>query len=110
MRYRLAFAKTSDDLLRVSASVGRASGYIVAIYQDEEVFLHLIRHAGLAPEIVTTLEREVDLAFGPTQTPTCCEEIELINDQLKFLRLGEARRLRLASRLGGFIPAHASGQ
>jgi hypothetical protein len=94
MLYRLAFAKTSEGLLRVTASVGRSSEYVVAIYQNDEVFLHLIRHANLDPEIVTTLEREVVRTFGPAQPQTCCEDIELINDQLRFLRLGEARRLQ----------------
>jgi hypothetical protein len=94
MLYRLTFAKTSEGLLRVTASVGRFSEYIVAIYQDDEAFLHLSQHAGLDPEVVATLEREVVLAFGSTQTPTYCEELELIDDQLRFLRLGEARRLQ----------------
>jgi hypothetical protein len=97
MLYRLAFAKTSEGLLRVTASIGRSSEHVVAIYQDDGVFLHLIRHAGLDPEIVTTLEREVGRAFGPAQPPTCCEDIELINDQLRFLRLGEARRLQVVT-------------
>ena len=94
MFYRLTFAKTYEGLLRVTASVGRSSEYIVAIYQNDEAFLHLIQHAGLDPEVATRLEMDVDRAFGPARTPICCEELELSNDQLRFLRLGEARRLQ----------------
>ena len=81
MLYRLAFAKTSEGLLRVTAGVGRSSEVIVAIYQNDEAFLHLIQHAGIDPEVVTRLERVVGLAFDPAHTPTCREEREFQSEK-----------------------------
>ena len=50
MLYKLSFTKTADGLLRVSASVGRASEHVIAIYQSDLAFLHLVKHAGLTQE------------------------------------------------------------
>ena len=93
MLYRLSFTKTADGLLRVSASVGRASEHVIAIYQSDLAFLHLLKHAGLAQEVIDKLERAVEIGFGPARTPACCEEVELSADQLSLLRLAAARTL-----------------
>jgi hypothetical protein len=93
MLYKLSFTKTTDGLLRVSSSVGRASEHVIAIYQSDLAFLHLLKHAGLTQEVVDKLERAVEIGFGPTRTPACCEEVQMSDDQLSLLRLAAARTL-----------------
>ena len=96
MVYKLSFTKTAEGLLRVSASVNRASAHVIAIYQDDHAFLHLLKHAGLAEEVIGPLERAVETGFGPAGTPACCEEVELNDEQLSLLRLATARMLSLS--------------
>jgi hypothetical protein len=86
MLYKLSFTKTADGLLRVSASIGCASEHVIAIYQSNQAFLHLLKHAGLTQEVIDKLERTVEIGFGPSRTPACCEEVELNDDQLSRLR------------------------
>jgi len=93
MLYKLSFNKTQEGLLRVSASVGRKAERAIAIYENDEVFLRLVHHAGLVQEVVESLEKAVEIAVSPARTPSCCEEIDITDVQLTFLRLGEARRL-----------------
>ena len=93
MLQKLSFTRTADGLLRVSASVGRASEHVIAIYQSDLAFLHLLKHAGLNQEVIDKLERAVEIGFGPARTPACCEEVELGDDQLSLLRLAAARTL-----------------
>ena len=93
MLYKLSFTKTADGLLRVSASVGRASEHVIAIYQSDLAFLHLLKHSGLTQEVIDKLERAVEIGFGSARTPACCEEGELSADQLSLLRLAAARTL-----------------
>jgi hypothetical protein len=100
MLYKLSFTKTADGLLRVSASVGRASEHVIAIYQSDLAFLHLLKHADLTQEVIDKLERAVEIGFGPARTPACCEEVELSDDQLSLLRLAAARTLYPAGFLG----------
>lgn len=85
--------KTADGLSRVSASVGRTSEHVIAIYQSDLAFLHLLKHADLNQEVIGKLERAVEIGFGPARTPACCEEVELGDDQLSRLRLAAARTL-----------------
>jgi len=75
---------------RISASVGRSSEHVIAIYQSDLAFLHLLKHAGLTQEVIDRLERAVEIGFGPARTPACCEEVELGDDQLSLLRLAAA--------------------
>ena len=93
MLYRLSFNKTHEGLLRVSASVGRIAEQAISMYDDDQVFLNLISHAGLSPEIEQAIRTAVQIGFSPAKTPSCCEEVELNDDQLALLRLGTARRL-----------------
>lgn len=93
MLYKLSFTKTADGLLRVSATVGRASEHVVAIYQTDLAFFHLLKHAGLTQEVTDKLERAVEIGFGPSRTPACREEVELSDNQLSLLRLAAARAL-----------------
>jgi hypothetical protein len=93
MHYRLSFNKTHEGLLRVSASAGRVSEQVISMYDDDQVFLTLVGHAGLRPEIEQAIQTAVQIGFGPAKTPSCCEEVDLNDDQLALLRLGTARRL-----------------
>ena len=97
MLYKLSFTKTADGLLRVSASVGLASEHVIAIYQSDLAFLHLLKHAGLTQEAIAKLECAVEIGFGPARTPACCEEVELSDNQLSLLRLAAARTLSPAA-------------
>jgi hypothetical protein len=93
MLYRLSFNKTHEGLLRVSASAGRVSEQVISMYDDDQVFLTLLGHAGLRPETERAIRTAVQIGFGPPKTPSCCEEVDLNDDQLALLRLGTARRL-----------------
>jgi hypothetical protein len=53
----------------------------------------LLKHGGLTQEVIDKLERAVEIGFGPAQTPVCCEEVELNDDQLSRLRLAAVRTL-----------------
>jgi hypothetical protein len=87
MLYRLQLSKTFEGLVRVTASIGRSSEYVIAIYEDEETLLYLVRHAGLCSSTVTILENMVASAFSSLGRRACCEEVELNNDQLRVLQL-----------------------
>ena len=93
MLYKLSLTKTTEGLLRVSASVGHASEHVIAIYQSDLAFLHLLKHADLTQEVIDKLERAVEIGFGPARTPACCEEVEFSDNQLSLLRLAAARTL-----------------
>ncbi|MBB5327933.1 hypothetical protein HDF14_001539 [Edaphobacter lichenicola] len=93
MLYRLSFNKTDEGLLRVSASTEPSSEQVISMYDDDQVFLHLVGYAGLGPEIEQAIRTAVQIGFGPANTPSCCEEVELNDHQLALLRLGTARRL-----------------
>jgi len=107
MRYKLSFSKTHEGCLRITASVGRHSDHVIAIYQDEEAFLHLASHAGLSEAVMASLRGSVEIAFNGARTPACCEEVELSDAQLGILRLGSARSLasRAAAETSTTIPA-----
>ncbi len=64
MLYKLSFTKTADGLLRVSASVGRTSEHVIAIYQSDLAFLHLLKHADLNQEVIDKLERAVEIGLA----------------------------------------------
>jgi ArsR family metal-binding transcriptional regulator len=93
MRYKLAFNKTHDGLLKITTSIGGVSEKVISIYESDQVFLSVVKQSDLDFEVVAALEEAVNTAFSPAQTPSCCEEVELSDDQLIFLRLGAARRL-----------------
>jgi hypothetical protein len=63
---------------RISASVGRSSEHVIAIYQSDLAFLHLLKHSGLTQEVIDKLERTVEIGFGPARTPVCCEEVSSV--------------------------------
>jgi hypothetical protein len=92
MLYRLSFNRTHEGLLRVSASAGRVSEQVISMYDDDQVFLNLVGHAGLRPDTEQAIQTAVQIGFGPAKTPSWCEEVDLSDDQLALPRLGTARR------------------
>ena len=55
--------------------------------------IRLVKHAGLSAEDERCLEKAVVIAFSPINTGSFCEEFELSEEQLSFLRLGMARQI-----------------
>jgi hypothetical protein len=92
--YRLAMSKTSDGLLRVETSPERSARPMIAIYEDDRVFLRLVRNAGLDPQTLAAMERALVIGFSSAQTPSCCEMVRLSDEQLIFLRLGSAGQFK----------------
>ena len=58
-----------------------------------KLFLELVKHAGLRPEEERCVEKAVVIAFSPIRTESLCEDLELSEDQLSFLRLTMARQI-----------------
>jgi hypothetical protein len=87
MLYTLQLSKTFKGLVRVKASIGRSAESVIAIYENEDAFLKLVRHADLDDSTVSTLENMVANAFSSPRRPTCCADIQLTNEQLRVLRL-----------------------
>ena len=93
MRFKLSFNKTIRGTLRISATAVHGSDHVLSIYDNDEAFLRLLELSGLDAATVESLKRSAELAFGPSKTPACCEEVELTEAQLNVLRLSEAKRL-----------------
>jgi len=93
MLFKLAFNKTIRGTLRVSATGVKGSDHVLSIYDNDEAFIHLLELSGLDGEAASSLKGSAELAFSSSKTPTCCEEVELTEEQLNVLRLSEARRL-----------------
>ena len=93
MLFKLAFNKTMQGTLRVSATTVHGSDHVLSIYDNDEAFTRLLEHSELDPDTIGSLKGSAELAYGPQNTSTCCEEVELTQVQLNVLRLGEAKRL-----------------
>jgi hypothetical protein len=99
MLLKLAFSKNAYGLLRVNASAALSGEPIIAIFESDEVFLRILGHVRLSPEIEERIRQAASDAFARSGTSICCEEVELDDGQLMLLRLGEARRFREGSGL-----------
>jgi len=93
MIHKLGLSRTFEGLVRVTASIGSSAEYAIAIYENEDAFLHLVRHAGLDEITVSTLENLVGSGPNSLRGPAYCENIELTDEQLGVLRLRAALRL-----------------
>ena len=93
MLFKLAFNKTMQGTLRISATTVRGSDHVLSIYDNDEAFTRLLEHLDLDADTISSLKGSAELAYGSQNTPTCCEEVELTEAQLNLLRLGEAKRL-----------------
>jgi hypothetical protein len=93
MVYRLEISKTYEGLLRVKVTAATNCEFALVIYEDDKAFLRLVKHAGLPAEDERCLEKAVVIAFSPINPGSFCEDIELSEEQLSFLRLGMARQI-----------------
>jgi hypothetical protein len=50
------------------------SGHVVTIYDDDEAFLRLLEHSGQGTSDTSSLKQAAQIAYGPANTPTCCEK------------------------------------
>jgi hypothetical protein len=91
--YKFEFSKTYEGLLRVRVKTDNYFECALAIYEDDRAFLRLVKRAGLPPENERSMERAVVLAFSPMSTGLFCEDLEVTQEQLTFLRLGMARQV-----------------
>ena len=89
----MAFNKTIRGTLRVSATGVKGSDHVLSIYDNDEAFVRLLELSDHDTEAASSLKGSAELAFSSSKTPTCCEEVELTEEQLNVLRLSEARRL-----------------
>jgi hypothetical protein len=93
MVYKLEFSKTYEGLLRVRVTTENYFECALAIYEDDRAFLHLVKRAGLRLEDERSMERAVVLAFSPMSIGSSCEDLDVTQEQLTFLRLGMARQI-----------------
>ena len=103
MRFRFDFKQTADGkfLVDAHASEGKIRGRTdrlnsaAVLYASPDIFLKLIRTAGLAPGAITTLEQAVRASTSQPETSVCCSEVDLSETHLIHLNLRPARELYL---------------
>ncbi len=94
MTYRLAFLRTKDGYLKVTASA-QGTPLLVAIHLDPDVFTMAARAANVSQQDLYSLNWTANRAWDNNSLDVCCEAIELDADQIKSLGFGEDWR-RLA--------------
>ena len=75
MLFKLAFNKTMQGTLRVSATTVRGSDHVLSIYDNDEAFTRLLEHSELDAHTISSLKGSAKLAYGSQNTPTCCQEV-----------------------------------
>jgi hypothetical protein len=95
MVYKLEISKTHEGFLRVRVTARNNFEFALAVYEDDKAFLRLVKHAGLTAEDQRCVEKAVVIAFSPISTESLCEDLELSEEQLSFLRLSMARQILL---------------
>jgi hypothetical protein len=86
-------SKTYEGFLQVRVTAKNNCEFALAIYEDNKTFLRLVKHAGLRPEDERCVEKAVVIAFSLIRTESLCEDLELSEEQLSFLRLSMARQI-----------------
>jgi hypothetical protein len=94
MIYRLAFRKTKDAYLKITASA-KGTPVLVAIHLDPHVLTVAARLAGVGEQDVHELSSTGSKAWVADGLDVCCEAIDLDSDQIKSLGFIEGWR-RLA--------------
>jgi hypothetical protein len=84
MIYRLAFRKTQDDYLKVTASAN-GTPLLVAIHLNPHVLAAAARVAGVLDRDVQELSSNASKAWFEEGLDLCCEAIDLNSDQIKHL-------------------------
>jgi hypothetical protein len=95
MIFRLAFVKTQDAYLKVTASA-RGAPVLVAIHLNPHTFAIAARLAGVKEQDTHELGNAASKAWEETGMDVCCEAIELDSDQLTTMGFAEDWR-RFAS-------------
>lgn len=99
MLFRLDFTQTSDGKLLVDAHASdpnrphRGRNSCAVLFRDPATFRGLIEAAELDEATVTGLTEAVRVAESQPETPTCCLQADLSEDQLDWLNLGPAGEL-----------------
>jgi hypothetical protein len=94
MIYRLAFIKTKDGYLKLTASA-KGTPVLVAIHLNPHMLTEAARIAKLKQEDVQELISTSSKAWAEDDLEFCCEAIDLEPEQLKTLGFSEDWR-RLA--------------
>jgi hypothetical protein len=84
MTYRLAFIRTADGYLKVTASA-RGAPTPTAIHLNPDVLAAAARLIGMSNEQIYDLKWAAERAWNNDGIDVCCEAIELDQDQLKSL-------------------------
>lgn len=99
MLFRLDFTQTSDGKLLVDAHASgpdrprRDRNSCAVLFADAAVFRGLVGAAELDETTANGLLEAVRVAESQPETPTCCLQADLSDDQLDWLNLGPAREL-----------------
>ena len=64
MLFRLAFNKTMQGTLRVSATTVRGSDHVLSIYDNDEAFTRLLEHSELDAESIGSLKGRRNSRMG----------------------------------------------
>lgn len=86
MLFRLAFKKTEDDYLQVTA-FAKGLQNMSAIHRNSHVFSIAVKVAEIPGPLSSELDTAANQAYLGTGTDVCCELIELTRPQLEALRL-----------------------
>jgi hypothetical protein len=92
--YRLAFIKTKDGYLKITASA-KGSPVLVAIHLNPHVLNVAARLAGIGEQDIHELSSTASKAWVEESLDVCCEAIDLDSEQIKSLGFIEGWR-RLA--------------
>ncbi|WP_260740509.1 hypothetical protein [Tunturiibacter lichenicola] len=84
MIYRLAFIKTTDVYLKVTAST-EGTPVLVAIHLNPHVLTVAARLAAIGEKDIHELSSTASKAWVDDGLDVCCDAIELDSDQIKIL-------------------------
>ncbi len=86
MRYRFAFGVTREGYLRIIAKADGKSP-LTSVHHDSDVFAHTVAIANIREPQSLELVSAAARVFNPTSVSSCCESVELNDEELKRLRL-----------------------
>jgi hypothetical protein len=93
MTYRLAFIRTTDGYLKITASA-KGTPTLVAVHLNPDVLAAAARIANVSEGEIFDLNRTAKRAWEYAGLDVCCEAINFDPDQLKDLGFGgDWRRL-----------------
>jgi len=92
MTYRLAFIRTKDSYLKITAAA-KGKGLLRAIHVNPNVFIAVSRLADISESDIEDLKSMADKAWTNEGLDICCEAIELEPEQLNQIGfVDESRR------------------